>query len=227
MDVALFSGLRGTQITQLIISYDVACQYGAKFWSRHLKLPDEIQPDPNRTNVVFVIPKFHLMAHRTHAMRTLISTILLVLEGVTERNQKDYGPRSTRQHTAPKRWGLVRTRHDALDSQCNDSNYCKLRDLRKFRALIRVIGTYASVATLLLARFKEASRQMVFHRGQLEEFSNSKAESVLEWTRRIVEFEADCSKPNLYEGTVSKFPPGSMLVCVLSDVDPEFSKERQ
>jgi hypothetical protein len=130
MDVSMFSPLRGTRLKRLVISYDVACQWSANFWSRHRQLPLALQISEETTALVFLIPKFHLLAHRMscHSRYNFNYTPGV---GRTDGEQVErlWSPLNKAAHST-KEMGRG-SRHDALDDQCNDSNYCKIRDLRK------------------------------------------------------------------------------------------------
>lgn len=73
MDYILFSSIRGTDLRDITISYDISCQYDKKIWQRHNRLPRSLQLDPQLINVSFAIPKFHLPAHqsRCHSVYSL------------------------------------------------------------------------------------------------------------------------------------------------------------
>ncbi|KAJ6447896.1 hypothetical protein C8R45DRAFT_1115651 [Mycena sanguinolenta] len=66
MDFILFSAILNTIIFYLILSYDIACQYGKNFWSRmptlpiEMRLPTTFSPD----RVWFKVPNFHLPPHK-------------------------------------------------------------------------------------------------------------------------------------------------------------------
>ncbi|KAJ7018021.1 hypothetical protein C8F04DRAFT_1214811 [Mycena alexandri] len=67
MDFILFSALLNTIIFYLIISYDIACQYGKKFWERMRKMPEEYNEykiDVAEDRVWFKVPNFHLPPHK-------------------------------------------------------------------------------------------------------------------------------------------------------------------
>jgi hypothetical protein len=131
MDVSMFSPLRGTRIKRIVISYDVACQWSAKFWSRHRQLPSVLQLDANNIILVFAIPKFHLLAHKIschcrYNFNYLFGAGRTDGEGV----ERLWSPLNKAAHST-KEMGRG-SRHDALDDQCNDSNYSRIRDLGAF-----------------------------------------------------------------------------------------------
>jgi hypothetical protein len=64
MDFILFSALLNTMILWLILSYDIACQYSKKFVARMKTLPEAMQIDPEKMNVLFKVPNFHMLGHK-------------------------------------------------------------------------------------------------------------------------------------------------------------------
>ncbi|KAJ7021500.1 hypothetical protein C8F04DRAFT_972713, partial [Mycena alexandri] len=64
MDFILFSAILNAIIMYLILSYDIACQYGKKFWKRMEGLPAAMQLDPTKVSVWFKVPNFHMLGHR-------------------------------------------------------------------------------------------------------------------------------------------------------------------
>lgn len=62
MDYIFLSALKGIEVEQLWISYDIACQWCLNLFTRMKSMPKDLRlPDDLITN--FLIPKFHLPAH--------------------------------------------------------------------------------------------------------------------------------------------------------------------
>ncbi|KAJ7024853.1 hypothetical protein C8F04DRAFT_1269860 [Mycena alexandri] len=64
MDFIVFSAVLYTIILYLILSYDIACQYGKKFWERMKGLPATMQLDMDKIAVWFKVPNFHMLGHK-------------------------------------------------------------------------------------------------------------------------------------------------------------------
>ncbi|KAJ7127333.1 hypothetical protein C8R43DRAFT_1134828 [Mycena crocata] len=64
MDFLLFSAMLGLIMTYLFISYDVACQFSKKIWTRMEKLPEKYHLKIPTTHVRWLVPNFHLPAHK-------------------------------------------------------------------------------------------------------------------------------------------------------------------
>lgn len=64
MDYIFFSSIAGTRLSKIIISYDIACQWGRNLRHRlDSSIPRHLHPPPETDFEVFV-PKFHLPAHK-------------------------------------------------------------------------------------------------------------------------------------------------------------------
>ncbi|KAJ7772152.1 hypothetical protein B0H14DRAFT_2539080 [Mycena olivaceomarginata] len=64
MDFIFFSAILNGIIFYLILSYDIACQYGKNFWSRMESLPEEMHLLIEHSRVWFKVPNFHLPPHK-------------------------------------------------------------------------------------------------------------------------------------------------------------------
>lgn len=64
MDFLLASAIVNFAILCLIVSYDIACQYGIHFWERMAEMPEALRPKLARENVWWKVPNFHLPPHK-------------------------------------------------------------------------------------------------------------------------------------------------------------------
>jgi hypothetical protein len=64
MDYLFYSSLKNTSITNMVISYDIACQWRQNFVTRmSLCFPGAWAVNRSDVALRFVVPKFHLPAH--------------------------------------------------------------------------------------------------------------------------------------------------------------------
>ena len=63
MDYVVLSSLRGVNIRQLLLSYDIVCQWMRHFFQRTKRAPAELQLDESAIQIDFGIPKFHFVNH--------------------------------------------------------------------------------------------------------------------------------------------------------------------
>lgn len=125
MDYLFFSVASKSLAEKLFVSYDIACQWHKKMWARMAKLPSSMQIDRVTKALEFVVPKFHLNAHR---LACQISYSLNLLPGVgrtdgegVERGWANINPAAS----STKQMGPG-TRRDTLDDYFGDWNWKKL-----------------------------------------------------------------------------------------------------
>ncbi|PBK94132.1 hypothetical protein ARMGADRAFT_1045928 [Armillaria gallica] len=63
MDYFVLSTLACSMPPDLVISYDIACQWHKNFFARINKYLSELQPDQLECNILYLVPNFHLPAH--------------------------------------------------------------------------------------------------------------------------------------------------------------------
>jgi hypothetical protein len=64
MDYLFFSSITGTSLRKVVISYDIACQWGRNLLQRLASsIPPQLHPPPS-TDFELFVPKFHLPAHK-------------------------------------------------------------------------------------------------------------------------------------------------------------------
>lgn len=125
MDYIFTSSVQGTKVQQLIISYDVCCQWFVNFWNRMPELPPQLQLDLPQSAVIPKVPKFHLQTHEDkchgpYAFNYTLGGARTDGEGV-ERNWKALNGQapSTSEMGAGARW-------DTLDDCCAHMNWRKV-----------------------------------------------------------------------------------------------------
>ena len=63
MDYLFFSTLEGPELTDLVVSYDITCQWSVKIWECMAQYSHQLHYNPIGHKVTFLVPKFHLPAH--------------------------------------------------------------------------------------------------------------------------------------------------------------------
>ncbi|KAK7434138.1 hypothetical protein VKT23_020364 [Stygiomarasmius scandens] len=64
MDFIFWSTIKGKQYLTIVVSYDISCQWSRQFWMRMHCLDPSIEMKYGLEGIIFLIPKFHLRAHR-------------------------------------------------------------------------------------------------------------------------------------------------------------------
>ena len=70
MDYTLLSTLEGRTYSQLVLLYDIACQWSKNFATRIPNFPRCFHFDPESITFETVIPKFHIYAHGRNCQTT-------------------------------------------------------------------------------------------------------------------------------------------------------------
>ena len=64
MDYVFFLSLQGSEVIEIVVSYDIACQWSVNIWQRMNEYPHWMCTDhAGNKSFYFLIPKFHLPAH--------------------------------------------------------------------------------------------------------------------------------------------------------------------
>ncbi|KAI0038767.1 hypothetical protein FA95DRAFT_1476165, partial [Auriscalpium vulgare] len=124
MDYIFLSGIRGLQGQQLLISYDIACQWSKNLWDRMEAFPQSLRLAISPSDVDYAVPKFHMQAHGEDCQTEF--NLHLKRVGMTdgegpERNWAMInGKASSTKEMGPG------GRHDTLDDACGHANWRKV-----------------------------------------------------------------------------------------------------
>ncbi|KAK7016199.1 hypothetical protein VNI00_018964 [Paramarasmius palmivorus] len=182
-DYALGASQRlSSPLLKRVLSYDIACQYCKKFFTRMRSLPEEAAVEMDDEKWSFVVPKLHIRGHErpcqeTYALHLHPGAGQTDGEGI-ERLWAEVGPVgiSTREMGPGHR-------RDTLDDHQGARNWRKI----------------CGLGFLLRRREAEARRQVVVHTAEYERFCQSQPVSrVEEWRRKVVEWESGKSTVNPY-----------------------------
>ncbi|KAG2126046.1 hypothetical protein DEU56DRAFT_916197 [Suillus clintonianus] len=182
MDFIFFSTIIPLLLLNVVISYDIACQWKINLLDRMTKLPEKmhIPVAVTTTSFMFGIPKFHASAHDDgcsipHSLNLMPGVGRTDGEGV-ERNWSEMN----RVANSTKEMGPG-ARHDTLDDHFGHHNW------RKF------VGLGLSLRKRLLIAVKERDRQQA----AFQEFNLTVSTSYEnQWTAMVESWEADKTQPN-------------------------------
>jgi KDZ transposase-like protein len=130
MDYFLLSSLRGLELSRIVISYDIACQ-----WSRNLKRccstygPNMISDLPD-LEITYMVPKFHLPAHITKCQEDF-SFNFTPYVGRTDGESPERGWAAANAIANSTKEMGPGSRRDTLDDHFGDYNWRKITDLGK------------------------------------------------------------------------------------------------
>lgn len=124
MDYIVFSAMAHFGLRMYNFSYDIACQWHKRLWSRMSNLPVHLQLNRAEKNVRFFVPKFHLKAHVQHC-QTRFSFNFTRWVGRTDGEAPERGwANFNRVASSTKEMGPG-ARRDHLDDHFGDSNWKK------------------------------------------------------------------------------------------------------
>ncbi|KAF7377333.1 CxC2 domain-containing protein [Mycena sanguinolenta] len=186
MDYMLWKSLAGyDDLIQLIVSYDIICQWSINIWCCLAEYKPELKERAGTgyRYWVWLIPKFHLPAH-IEACNILYSFDLSPYVAQTDGEAPERGWANANPLAASTREMGPGARRDILDDHFNDWNH------KKIVALGRV----------MLERIQKAVAQMMEKQEDLVETEASlPCENMENWTTAIELWEHDPKNPNPFD----------------------------
>ena len=135
MDYLFFSTLKGSELTDLVVYYDIACQWSVKIWEHMAQYSRWLHYDRIGCKVTFLVPKFNLLAHIEKCQIllsfNLTSGVRRTDGEAPERRWVDINrvATSTREMGPGSHW-------DTLNDHFGDWNWKKIVLLGKFHTLV-------------------------------------------------------------------------------------------
>ncbi|KAJ7152679.1 hypothetical protein C8R43DRAFT_886109 [Mycena crocata] len=179
MDFILASALFNTIIFYLILSYDIACQYGRNFFSRMQKLPADFQPKVNEKEerVWFKVPNFHLPAHKSPCHSPFSFHWM-------------WGAGRTHGETVEQNWEFTNGAAASTKMMGMGSRHSTLEDLFGFHNWRRLVSWREIFRTRMAENVKEGQ----VHREAFEAFDaalyEEAPEMVKKWRQWVTEWES-------------------------------------
>ncbi|KII83256.1 hypothetical protein PLICRDRAFT_119572 [Plicaturopsis crispa FD-325 SS-3] len=205
MDYLFFSAAKGVK-TPLLVTYDIACQWGRNLWTRAPSMPSHLTPSFDRSLVTLKVPKMHLHGHedKCQAPFSLNYTPGAGLkdgEGIERGWASINGASKSTKEMGPG------ARSDTLDDFFQYDNYKKLTGLgdRLLRRLLEAIPEAIS----RLEEFEAFDKMLREHRPR----------EVEDWVRMVEEWEEDHDLPCPY--TLAR------STLTIADVRLQLAKEEQ
>jgi hypothetical protein len=126
MDYMVWMSLAGyDELVQLVVSYDIVCQWHKNIWRRLVKYKPELMNRAGQRYYAWLIPKWHLPAH-IEACNILYSFNLTPYVGQTDGEAPERGwANANPLATSTKEMGPG-ARRDVLDDHFNDWNHKKI-----------------------------------------------------------------------------------------------------
>ncbi|KAF7310199.1 CxC2 domain-containing protein [Mycena indigotica] len=181
-------------LVDIIVSYDIACQWSKNVWLRIAKYDDPLRDaalrNPTR-RFVFLIPKFHLPAH-IERCNVDYSFDLTPNVGRTDGEAPERGWANANPLASSTREMGPGARRDTIDDHFNDWNHKKILGMGKS----------------LLEKMKTAITEMVETRMELAELEAVLPMGVVQsWHEAMEKWEEDATQPNPFSVTSKVDPP--------------------
>lgn len=199
MDYIFYKSIRNKEILQLVISYDIVCQWSIHLKKRMFALDHTFNVLNSGVLVKFLVPKFHLPAH-VAACRTQFSFNLTKGVGRTdgkapERVWSEADPLAP----STKEMGPG-SRRDTLDFHFGDSNWRKLTGLGRLNCPMFFSSLKLFQGVTLMRRLKAAAADMADYAISHQELEASLPSALLSlWQEELDAWEDDPSLRNPFE----------------------------
>lgn len=216
MDYLFASSMEQTGQVTVVVSYDIACQWSIHLWERMRRYKP--QWDFARHVIKFLVPKFHLPAHRELChLNYSFNTTLHV--GRTDGEAVERGWSAVNPFASSTKEMGPGSRRDLLDDVFGAYNWGKITRIGRYTIHFIVPLSHCFLAQSLLTRVKNAINEHSIHVAAFKEFSAAlPAASVAQWTQAVEAWENDRSSLNPYEVTRK----GTLNICDVFMVCSEF-----
>lgn len=125
MDYFILSTLTDDAPPDLVISYDIACQWHKNFFTRMSRYPEALRLSQPEQNILYLVPKFHLPAHILKC-RDNFSFNFSAKVGRTDGEAPERGWAATNALAASTKEMGPGARRDTLDDHFGDYNWRKI-----------------------------------------------------------------------------------------------------
>ncbi|OJT01852.1 hypothetical protein TRAPUB_7684 [Trametes pubescens] len=185
IDYVVASSIRNRFLKVIKNSFDVACEWNKGFFRRIQDLPPEIQPRVPQQGWTFVVPKFHVAAHKESCQATYSPNWTANAARFDGEHVERIWSRLNSAAPSTKEMGTG-ARWEALDDFCGFNNWRKTTQL----------------GDDLLRWQIEAIPQAIAHKADFEAFDRNlrqqRPQDVKEWEEMVVNWERSRDGPNPY-----------------------------
>ena len=125
MDYIFFSGLSSSAHARIVVSYDIACQWGINFHARMAaKFPTEWSVNNGQAALTKLVSKFHLPAHVEKCQRNFSFNYAKYV-GRTDREAPEHGWARINGLAGSTREMGPGSRRDTIEDHMGDANWKK------------------------------------------------------------------------------------------------------
>ncbi|KAF8873430.1 hypothetical protein BD779DRAFT_1613676 [Infundibulicybe gibba] len=197
MDYFFFSSIRDTSLTDIVVSYDITCQWSINIWARMKSYPHYLHTDYNgRKAFYFLVPKFHLLAH-VMACQTTFSFNFNRYVGRTDGEAPEHGWSHNNPIASSVKEMGPGSHCDTMDDHFGDWNWKKTTLLG---TRLTFIHSRLSLLRKIKVAVKESNDRKFLH-NQFE--SGLPKAAVEQWRCKLNAWESDHNAPNPYQQRIN------------------------
>ncbi len=205
MDYFVLSTLMDDTPPDLVISYDIACQWHKKNFAWISEYPELLRPKQLERNILYLVPKFHLPAHILKCHNDF-SFNFSAKVGRTDGEAPEHGWAATNALAVSTKEMGPGACWDTLDDHFGDYNWRKIITLGMQFFQQMDSANRQSLAETLCARLKEAVKACLEHVEEFIGYENAlqaeHSESVHSWRQIVLLWESDRTQPNPFSPTL-------------------------
>lgn len=198
MDWILFSTMSGVELLQLVITYDIACQWWRNFSKRMRALPPPLQIPLDDVEVSFAVPPFHLRNHGNDCQANFSLGFMpgagrTCGEGIETEWAHMNGIATSIREMSPC------AHRETIDDHWGGWNWRKIVGFGT-SFLLRISSVVEwDLGSFFVHKLKEAREEHDKHTKILDDFSDGFAPELrATWLTQINKWELDFSQPNPY-----------------------------
>ncbi|KAJ7038483.1 hypothetical protein C8F04DRAFT_1256091 [Mycena alexandri] len=177
LDFLLLSVLLTFALWYVIVSYDIACQYGKHFWERMQKLPESMRLRIAEENVWWKVPNFHLPPHKWPCHSPFSFHFM-------------YGAGMSHGETIEQNWSFSNGAAASTKLMGPGSRHATLEDIFGFHNYDRQLAMHRVLPKRLAVNIKEGEKHRAALAAFTEGLESTRPEEVEEWRAWVLRWES-------------------------------------
>ncbi|KAK0431313.1 hypothetical protein EV421DRAFT_1893382 [Armillaria borealis] len=191
IDYFMLSTLTCDSPLDLVVSYDIACQWHKNFFSQISKYPEHLRPEQLEQNILYLVPKFHLPTHIL-LCRDNFSFNFSSKVGHTDGEALECGWAATNALASSTKEMGPGSHRDTLDDHFGDYNWRKIIILHTSFLVehMKVANAWSQADTLSCL---EHVTEFISYEEALKADHSASVEL---WKQMVLQWEQDQTQPN-------------------------------
>ncbi|KAJ7036101.1 hypothetical protein C8F04DRAFT_954156, partial [Mycena alexandri] len=177
LDFLLVSVLLTFALWYVVVSYDIACQYGKHFWERVQKLPESMRLRIAEENLWWKVPNFHLPPHKWPCHSPYSFHYM-------------YGAGMSHGEGVEQNWSFSNGAAASTKLMGPGSRHATLEDIFGFHNYDRQLAMHRVLPKRLAVNIKEGGKHRAALAAFTEGLNSTRPEEVEEWRAWVLRWEA-------------------------------------